>query len=330
MKTLKRILFWSMLTFLWLNIFAVVNPISAQEIKISEWNSDTPYSNLMEATTENAPYVNKGELSAGKWAKLFNNTVNDLIGYLIRIFIVIGIATAFIGWYKIMTSDKEESIKEWIKLITYGIVWIIVMVSAAFIANKLVWNDSILQEYIQSQITDGWVSWAQLAKNIYENIIDPFIKIALYLVVWVLFIIMAIKVFTFITSTDDKAKKKAGWIILWTVVWIFIILWSNQVVESVMGKEEEILNMDPVTYDNRQWNILNFTSIPIVAQIINWAMGLSMLAVLILIIIQWYRMFTKPDDPKNRERLKKTLLYIIIWVLVIWASSVISHALIIK
>jgi hypothetical protein len=37
-----------------------------------------------------------------------------------------------------------------------------------------------------------------------------------------------------------------------------------------------------------------------------------MFVIVVLIIIQGYRMFAKPDDPKNRDRLKKTLLYVII------------------
>jgi len=41
-------------------------------------------------------------------------------------------------------------------------------------------------------------------------------------------------------------------------------------------------------------------------------------------------MFAKPDDPKNRESLKKTLLYVIIGVLVIGASYVISNVLVVN
>ena len=41
-------------------------------------------------------------------------------------------------------------------------------------------------------------------------------------------------------------------------------------------------------------------------------MRLTMFVIVVLLIVQGYRMFVKPDDPKNRERLKKTLLYIII------------------
>jgi hypothetical protein len=49
-----------------------------------------------------------------------------------------------------------------------------------------------------------------------------------------------------------------------------------------------------------------------------------------LIIIQWYKIFTKPDDPKTRESMKKAILYILIWVLVIWASYIISNVLVLN
>jgi Na+/proline symporter len=76
--------------------------------------------------------------------------------------------------------------------------------------------------------------------------------------------------------------------------------------------------------------ILEFERIPLIAQVINWVMWLTMFAIVILIIIQWYKIFTKPDDPKTRESLKKTILYIVIWILVIGAAYVISNVLVIN
>ena len=76
--------------------------------------------------------------------------------------------------------------------------------------------------------------------------------------------------------------------------------------------------------------ILEFESIPLIAQIINWVMWLTMFIILVLIIIQWYKILTKPDDPKTREGMKKAILYILIWVLVIWASYIISNVLVLN
>ena len=254
--------------------------------------------------------------------KLFNQQVLKLIDYAIDVFIVIWIAIAFFWAYKIMFSGKEDAFKEWINLVVYGLLWVIIMVSAKFIAWTLIDN-------LSTNLDRTSISWINLVSDLYKNLLYPFIKVALYLVVWALFIMMAIKLVSFIISTDDVAKKKAWWIILWCAIWILIVMGSKQIVEGIMWKEDAILNTEAWEI-SEVWNqIRAFESAPIIAQVINWIMWLSMFVVLLLIIIQAYRMFAKPDDPKNRERLKKTLLYIVIWVLVIWASYIISTVLVV-
>lgn len=264
------------------------------------------------------------------WWEMFNKQINTLIVFVIDAFIVIGIAVAFFGWYKIMVSDKEETMKDGMKLVIFWVLWIIIMVSARFLANSLVWDSGIIPD------SEAWkdgknLVWIELADNLYHTIMFPFIKIALYLVVWVLFFMMVAKIVTFVTSTDEAAKKKAWWLIIWTVVWILIIMWAKQVVEAIMWKQKEVIKTTAVNYVGDMWTtITDVWSIPLISQIINWVMWLTMFAVVILIIIQAYRMFAKPDDPKNRETLKKTILYVLIGVLVIWAAYVIANVLVIN
>ena len=201
----------------------------------------------------------------------------------------------------------------------------------------MVWDDGI----IAKEFIDKWFffdddpNWIALAEGLYKKIMFPFIKIALYLVVWFLFVMMAIKVVSYVTSTDDSAKKKALWNILRCVIWIIIVMLSKQLVEAIMWKQDAVLNQAAITISwtwewDWMWNkLMEFGSIPLIAQVINWAMWLAMFVLLVLVVLQWYRMFTKPDDPKNKENIKKTLLYIVIWVLVIWAAYVISNVLVI-
>lgn len=269
-----------------------------------------------------------------KWADLFNEQVKLLIKYAIDVFIIIWIAIAFLWWYKVMTSNAEDKMKEWIRYIIFGVLWVIIMVSARFLAEGLVWDTGIIADQFKDADNPSWV---ELAQDLYEKLMYPFIKVALYLVTWVLFIMMAVKVITFVISTDEAAKKKAGWVILWCVIWILIVMWSKQIVESVMWKQEKVLSENAEWITATPWDtgwmgnyITHFESIPLIAQVINWVMWLTMFLILVLIIIQGYKMFAKPDDPKNRESLKKTLLYIIIWVLVIWASYVISNVLVLN
>lgn len=336
MKTIKKLLSAALLSlFGMINLFPIFNITSAQ----------TPYDQVLGITVADADLwsaINGWEvIDKGQWAELFNNQVNRIIGYVIDVFIVIWIAVAFIGGYKIMVSDKEETMKEWIRLVAFGMLWIIIMVSARFIATSLVWTNWIIVEEFANPV-DHQPNWIVFADSLYNKIMYPFIKLALYFVIWILFFIMVGKVVWFVTATDDSAKKKAGWIIIWCVVWILIVMWSKQIVEAVMWSQNSVLKIkgkvvdgvriedSPVRIDE-QWNpILEFGSIPLIAQVINWIMGLTMLAIVVLIIIQWYQIFTKPDDPKTRENLKKTILYIIIWILVIGAAYVISNVLVLN
>ena len=301
------------------------------------WAQETinPYKSVLNTTLKSGSLesVEFWDVVTGeKWADLFNDQILVLVKYVIYAFIVVWIAVAFFWGYKIMTSNKEEDMKEWLRLVIFGVLWIIIMVSAEFLATSLVWNDGLIRTEFAG-LGDDDPNWVQVAELLYNKVMFPFIKIALYLVVWALFFMMAAKVVSYVVSTDDTAKKKAWWTIIWCVVWILIVMMSKQVVEAVMWKQQTVLNKEATMFawwDLWIWEeIMDFGSIPLIAQIINWAMWLTMFVLLVLIVIQWYKMFTKPDDPKNRESLKKTLLYILIWVLVIGAAYVISNALVV-
>ena len=313
-----------------LSIFSIV---SAQNVYDSVFdNTINPNSSLESA-------LKWDEVIDGRGAKLFNNQVEVIIDYVIDVFIVIWIAMAFFGGYEIMTSDKEEKMKEWIRLVALGVIWIIIMASAWFLAKSLVWDSGIITEEF-GNVYDYTPNWIQFADNLYKKIMFPFIKTVEYFVLWALFFVMAGKVIGFVTATDDSAKKKAWWIIIWCVVWILIIMWSKQIVEAVMWNQDEVLRTrtvvdgittrQPTRIDDQWKPLTKFGSIPLIAQIINWVMWLTMFAIVVLVIIQWYKIFTKPDDPKTRESLKKAILYILIWVLVIGATYVISKTLVVN
>lgn len=325
MKTIKKFLLASMLTIFGLANLSMFSLTYAQDVYNEVLNQTTSSTALSTA-------INWWEVVTGEtWADLFNDQVMAIVGYIIDIFIVVWIAVAFIGGYKIMTSDKEEAMKEWIRLIIFWIIWIIIMASARFLAEWLAWNSGIISDEFVSLGINNQPNWIKFISSLYNKLLYPFIKVALYFVIWILFFMMVGKVIWFVTATDDSAKKKAGWVIIWSVIGILIVIWAKQLVESVMGKQEQVIN-ENATWINQQGpgSILNFGSIPLVTQVINWVMWLTMFIILVLVIIQWYKMFTKPDDPKNRESLKKTLIYIIIWVLVIWAAYAISSVLVIN
>lgn len=322
MKTVKKFLLAFMVAVFGLANLSMFTTVNAQGLGIyrTTITKTTKWQALKSA-------IDSPDVVSGTWADLVNEQVLKLVGYIIDIFIVVWIAVAFIGAYKVMTSEDEKAIKEWTRLLVFGIIWVIIMVSARFFAEGL-------KDYLRTEFVGAWADtpkWMRFVENIYMKLLYPFIRIACYFVIWFLFFMMVWKVVSFVTSTDDSAKKKAGWVIIRSVVWILIVMWAKQLVESVMWKQSAVLNQGADRID-AQWpgSVLDFGSIPLIAQIVNWVMGLTTVAILMLVIIQWYKMFTKPDDPKNRESLKKTILYIIIWVLVIWAAYAISSVLVIN
>ncbi len=334
MKLTKKLLVGTLLF-----IISFLNFSSISYVLAAPGVVDTYSSSLEHIMGKHAGDLTADAVSESVNGEAFNEQVIALIWYAIDVFIAIWVAIALIWAYKIMVSDKEDSSKDWMKMVLFWILWIIIMVSAKFIANGLVWDNGVISGNINDAgvvVTNGepgiiWLNWIRLASQLYDKILYPFIKIALYLVVWVLFFITVAKVVTYVTSTDDTTKKKAGWVIIWTVVWILIIMWAKQVVESIMWKQETVTNPDNAKMLSDIWShFTDFGSVPLIAQIINRVMWLTMLAILILIIIQAYSLFTKPDDSENRKKIWKTILYIVIWVLVIWAAYAISTVLVVN
>jgi hypothetical protein len=86
-------------------------------------------------------------------------------------------------------------------MIIVGVVGIILIVSAKFIGNTLV-KDVI------GEATDKLTGIA-IAERLYDKLLLPFLKIAMYLSMGFLFFVLAARVFSFMTSSDEGIKKKA-------------------------------------------------------------------------------------------------------------------------
>ena len=104
--------------------------------------------------------------------------------------------------------------------------------------------------YITNIIFDGVFAGGDLdvfngvtsVQIIYDSIVFPFVKMAIYIVVGIMFVMLLARVFKFILSPSDDIKKKSITIIVWNVVAILIILLAKQLVEFVYGKKDEVLN----------------------------------------------------------------------------------------
>jgi hypothetical protein len=105
---------------------------------------------------------------------------------------------------------------------------------------------------------------------------------------------------------------------------------ANQIVTAVFGEQNKVINQTATDLGDIGTSIYETQTIPIVYSVINRIMGLATFVVLALIIFQTFQLLTKPDNPDNIQKIKKTLLYVAIGVLTIGSGYVISNVLIVN
>ncbi len=224
--------------------------------------------------------------------------VQKVVDVLFPVILIVGVLVAMFGLYQILTSSDEGKLKSWMHMMIYGVIGILIMYSAKYLTG-VVFSDVFKGGVGEAMTT---VQWIQM---LYDKIAFPFIKIAIYLSLGVLVILMMVRVFSYITAQDDSTKKKAIGVITWTTVGMIFITAAKQIVEAVYGKQETVLNQAATSLDQIGTQILNPKEIPILFTVLNWALGLISFVLLIMILMQTYKMLTKPDDAETFKSLKK-------------------------
>jgi hypothetical protein len=249
-----------------------------------------------------------------------NLVFSKVMSFLVPMIVVIGILIAIIGFYKIMFSGDEKAVGEGTKFVIYGLVGIIVIMSA-----KYIWSN------IYGILTPagGDIKWYQVAQKLYDQLAYPFIKFALYLVLGAMFVILLTRVMSFLFWTDADAKKKAGTLIWWNIIGMLVIIGAKQIVEAVYGKYDAVVK-DISNLGEIGSGVLADKQIPLVYTIVNRVLGLTALAILIIIIVQSIQLLLKPSDEKQITNVKNSLIYMLIGLLVIGTGYLIVNFLIIN
>lgn len=310
-------------TYLWLwIIFAFPIFSNTTYAQTGEWRYDDILNEVID------PIKGNLDLDVTLWE---NNTaveaqrflMQKTMDILVPIFIWIWILMAMFGMYSVMFSGWEWDFSRWVKYIIYWIAWILIILSAEYITNVVV-------EWIfNSWQIDNFV-WVDIAATLYEQIVYPFLKMLIYLVLWVLFVMLLVNVVKYIFSTEDEIHSKAVTMIMWTFISMFVIIWSKQLVEAVYGSQEEVINQNAQTlWDIWEW-IFASKEIPLLYTIINWVLWITAFIILLLILFQTFKFLTNPSSEDQMQSIKKSLLYIFLWIVVIWAGYLIVNFLIIN
>ncbi len=257
------------------------------------------------------------------WIKSFVYSLIDK--FAVRIAALIGILFSLIALYKIMFSQDEKALEQIRWLLIWWVVGIVIILSAKFIGNIFFYDI-----FKAGEVWVGEFNTIEMVGKLYDLILYPLLKIALYIMMSILFLILLIRVFSFVTSDTEEIRKKSMQIIISTTLWLFIMISSKQLVEWVYGKEALIRNNTAVTITDVGSSFLSNINIPIIYDIIKRVMGLSWFVILALIIFQTFNMLTNPTDEENIKNIRQTLFYALLGMLVIGAGYLIVNVVMVN
>lgn len=240
---------------------------------------------------------------------LITNTILFIaITYIVPILVIIGVIVAIVGLWWVMTSTDTKSTQKWISYILWWVGWIVIMFASVFIASN------VANALSPTNAWDGWTITNTII-NSFSKVIYPFVKLLFYIIPWILFLILLANAFQYVTAQNDDAVKKSSATIVWSVVGIIVILWASFMVNSIYWK----WGSQPLTNAN-----LSF-----VYKVLNWILSFIFLAMVIILIFQAYLIIAKPDDSSRYDKIKKSMLYMFLGIVLIgWAYLLVNFAII--
>lgn len=287
---------------------------------------NTRFDDVLWDSTDSIKQHLDNPVTAQRWEWWKELTVYLAEKILLPISILMWIIVAIIGFYKIMFSENSEEESKWRDILIYGTVWILIMMSAAYIWITLVWGSGwwgILG-------TDSNLDGIQAAADIYEKIIFPFLKLIMYLIVWILFATLVINFISFIWNPSEDIKQHSKRIIIWNTIWILIIMWAKNLTELVYWQRENIKWWMATNLWDIGWWILSDKNIDFIYNIINWFSWLISFLLLVTIIYQALLLITQPYDEEEARKLKMSLIYWMIGIALIWCAYLFTNFMFIK
>jgi hypothetical protein len=114
-----------------------------------------------------------------------------------------------------------------------------------------------------------------MVHSLYDLILYPLIKLAFYIMISILFIILLLRIFSFVSSTAEEVRTKSMQIIISCSLGLLVLISSRQLVEGIYGKEDLITNNAAVSVTDIGSSFLSDANIPIIYDVIKRTMGIS-------------------------------------------------------
>jgi hypothetical protein len=93
------------------------------------------------------------------------------------------------------------------------------------------------------------VAGQEIAAQIYGTLLFPVIKMLMFVIIGILFIIMFINLFKYLFSPAEDIEKKALTIIIRNVIGILTIVLSKYIIEAIFGKYDTVANQNRFNTD---------------------------------------------------------------------------------
>ena len=313
MNKILKVIFWIILLF---QSFSVAFAATWKfQYSLDRWVSSGLQHHLNPRQTTNEEW---------SWRTVVDFVFNIVDDIAIPVAVAVWVVIWLIWAYKLLFSSDEKQVSTWLKMVIFWIIWIIIMVSA-----KYIWTVLFRDIFSQWEINPDNISWIDLSQKIYNQIAYPFIKIAIYLALTVIFIILVWKSISLITKSDWTSQKKALWMIGRCAVSMLLVIWAKSIVEAIYWKQDDVFRSVSNLWEIWSW-ILRDKNIPLVYNIISRALWIVSLVILILLIVQWFKILINPSKAENFQKLWKHLLFTTIWLFVIWIVYLLTNAFILN
>jgi hypothetical protein len=255
--------------------------------------------------------------------------VRDFLIYIVKkiitpIVIFVWILMGIVWLYELLGSTKDDGAKKWFNYILRGALWIIIIISANFLADTLV-NWWIFVYDAQNQFL-----WGITAQRIYQRLMFPFLKFFMYIAIGILFILALIRTMTMLFDPKDDSAKQARTIIVWNAIGILVIIFAKNIIETIFGLEQKVVDANATSlWQLGSW-VLADKQVPYIYTIINYVISFVWFFILVMIIVQAIQLLTNPTDEAVQKKMRTNFIYIFIWLIIIATSYVITNVLIAK